>query len=267
MVSLGPLTALKHCPYSCAFCYVQDDFNSYPSVSEDRLIEFLRENEGKYNIIYVSGDTDSFAPPRTEAGLNLLLRISKEFNCNLLFTTRTIFSKIQLEIISEVVKNQKANGKQLYACISITRYSDELSYLEPFPIPSPKDRINTLKGLYDAGATTVLAMRPFLPVVPIDDYLTILDKTRGYVDIALGEHFYFIRDGKICKRVFPEGITDDIEKNITRNNKMSFDTNNSDWDIWYSAEYEEAIRKKCEQYDIVFSMHSSDAIKKHARKK
>lgn len=260
MVSLGPLRDVKHCPYSCAFCYVQDDFQSYASLPEDQIIDFLKTNRNHYNIIYISGDTDSFAPPRTQQGLHLLLRISQDFDCDLLFTTRTTFNTDQIEIVKKVVRNQKKKNKRLYACISITRYSEGLAYLEPKPIPTPNDRIDTLRSLHEVGAITVLAMRPFIPVVPIADYLTILEKSKDFVDIALGEHFYFIRGGKICQRVFPDGIPDEMEKNITRGNKMSFDVNNSDWDIWYSAQYEQALRKKCEEYGIVFSMHSDEAI-------
>ena len=260
MVSLGPFHSVKHCPYSCAFCYVQDDFQSYASLPEDQIIDFLEVNKNFYKIIYVSGDTDSFAPPRTEQGLHLLLRISQEFDCDLLFTTRTMLNDDHIAIVRKVAQNQYKKGKRLYACISITRYSENLAYLEPKPIPSPNGRIATLRALHEAGAITVLAMRPFLPIVPIEDYLTILEKCKGFVDIALGEHFYFIRGGKICQRVFPDGISDEVEKNITRGNKMSFDVNNSDWDIWYSAEYENAVRKKCDEYGIVFSMHSDQAI-------
>ena len=97
----------------------------------------------------------------------------------------------------------------------------------------------------------------------MQDYLTILEKTKGFVDIALGEHFYFIRGGKICRRVFPNGIPSDEERNITCGNKMAFDSNDSDWNIWYSAEYERIVREKCAEYGIVFSMHSDDAIDKY----
>ena len=69
MVSLGALNGQKNCPYSCAFCYMQDGFGKYPSVEISDIINFLAANKNKFNIIYISGDTDSFAPPRTEQGL------------------------------------------------------------------------------------------------------------------------------------------------------------------------------------------------------
>lgn len=266
MVSLGPLTLLKHCPYSCAFCYVQDDFQSYASLPDEQVLDFLACHSSQYRIIYVSGDTDSFAPPRTERGINLLLKIAHAFDCDLLFTTRTVLDADHIGKVKEVVSILNQKGKRLYACISITRYSEELAYLEPSPIPSPEDRIKTLQALHEVGAVTVLAMRPFLPVVPVDDYLTILEKAKDFVDIALGEHFYFIRGGRIAQRIFPNGIPAEVEKNITRGNKMSFDVNDSDWDIWYSAEYESIVRAKCEDYGIIFSMHSEDAIKNYIRK-
>ena len=262
MVSLGPLAAKKHCPFSCAFCYVQDDFKTYPALPEDDIIAFLKQNEGLYQIIYVSGDTDSFAPPRTNQGLHLLRRISTMFDCDLLFTSRTTFAPAYLKIINEIAVTQVRKHKRLYACISISRYSESLAYLEPKPIPHPEQRITTLNDLHEAGAVTVLAMRPFLPVVPISDYLTILRKSHRFVDIVLGEHFYFTRNGMVCKRVFPQGIETSVEKDITQGNKMPFDVNDSDWNIWYSPEYEEAVRNKCQEYGIVFSMHSRDAIEK-----
>ena len=260
MVSLGPLNSIKHCPYSCAFCYVQDDFQSYASLPEDQIVDFLSSNKGLYNIIYISGDTDSFAPPRTNQGLNLLERISNEFNCDLLFTTRTVFNSEQTGIIKSVAHKQKEKNKKLFACVSITRYSECVAYIEPPPIPSPDSRIKMLKSLHEAGTITVLALRPFLPIVPVQDYLTILEKSKDFVDIALGEHFYFIDNGNIFKRVFPNGLSDEIKKDITKGNRMSFDINDSNWDIWYSAEYEKIVRSKCDEYGIIFSMHSSEAI-------
>ena len=260
MVSLGPLNEKRHCPYQCAFCYVQDDFNSYAKLNTNEIIDFLKKHRENYKIIYVSGDTDSFAPPRTEVALDLLYSIAKEIDCDLLFTTRTTFSKSHLDKLEKIVFEQKKAKKNLFACISITRLSENNAYLEPHPIPSPTDRMNVLKSLKELGATTVLAMRPFLPMVEIDEYLTILNKTKGFIDIVLGEDFYFINRGVIEKHIFPNGISPEIERHITRNNKMNFDDNKSLWNIWNSAEYEKAVAFRCKELGIIFSMHSNDAI-------
>jgi hypothetical protein len=267
MISLGPLTATQHCPYRCAFCYVQDGFDKYAALNENQILDFLKNNRENYSIIYISGDTDSFAPPRTQRALMLLQRIVSEIDCDLLFTTRTVFSENEYLIIKNIVATQNAKKKKLYSCVSITRYSESVSYIEPKPIPSPDERIISLKKLKEIGAITVLAMRPFLPVVSINDYITILDKTKGFIDIALGECFYFVPNGKICNRVFPNGISDSIRANLTHNNKMQFDNNEEEWDIWNSSEYEKAVRTKCEDIGVVFSMYSDEAIKEYLIRK
>lgn len=259
MVSLGPLSNALHCPYRCAFCYVQDEFCSYANMDVDEIIIFLNNNRDKYDIIYVSGDTDSFAPPRTAQGLDLLYKIVMEIDCDLLFTTRTIFSENNYKTLQMIVDEQNKTGNKLYACVSITRFSDIYSYLEPHPIPTPEERIEVLRRLKHMGAITVLATRPFLPMVPIEDYLKIIEKTKDFVDMVLGECFYFVRGGAIQKRVFPDGISPDVEKKLKKQ-KMTFDDNQADWDVWDSTEYQEAVRKKCIEYEIVFAMHSADAI-------
>lgn len=260
MISLGPLTPTRHCPYSCAFCYVQDGFKKYSNLHEDEILKFLHENSDNYNIIYVSGDTDSFAKPRTERAIALLERMSEELNVDLLFTTRTVFDSEDIKRIKTIVDRQSSKKKRLYACISISRYSDDVAYIEPAPIPSPIDRIHTLIDLKKIGAVTVVALRPFLPVVDVSDYLLILKKLNGYVDIALGETFYFSRVGKICKRVFPGGIPLEYEKDILDNQPMPFNDNNIPWSVWNSENYEKIVQTYCLDKGIIFSMHSAEAL-------
>lgn len=237
MISLGPLSNEAHCAFRCAFCYVQDKFVSYAALTDDEIITFLKDNRNQYWIIYISGDTDSFAPvKRAERTLKLLHRIVKEINCDLLFTTRAIFSDSNYDELKIIIDEQKKLNKMLYACISITRFSEDYAFLEPTPIPLPEERIDVLKNLKTLGATTVLAIRPFLPIVSIDDYLIIIDKAKQYIDIVLGECFYFVRGDKVEKRVFFDGILPEYEQDIDQNIKMNFDNNNATWNVWKATE-------------------------------
>lgn len=265
MVSLGPLTEKKYCPYSCAFCYVQDDFGSYVSLNLDDIINFLVINRNKYNIIYVSGDTDSFAPPRTDKGIQLLNMISQSVECDLLFTTRAVLPDTVLNRLSEIADRQHKVNKLLIAGTSITRYSEEVAYLEPAPIPSPDERIQHMKNMKSLGAVTMLGLRPFLPMVNVSDYITILDKIHPSLDIALGESFYFIRNGNIQKRVFPNGIPNEIEKEIKQGQKMYFDDNQSCWDTWSSLSVERTVAEHCRKRGIIFAMHSTEALEEYRK--
>jgi len=107
MVSLGPLNKTRYCIYRCAWCYVLDGFISYAKLSVTDIINFLKTNRDNYKIIYVSGDTDSFAPPRTDEVLDLLYKIVTEVQCDLLFTTRTTFSEVHYNKLEQIVKEQK----------------------------------------------------------------------------------------------------------------------------------------------------------------
>ena len=265
MVSLGPLNDAVHCSYRCAFCYVLDEFISYASLDIERIITFLKKHRGEYNIIYVSGDTDSFAPPRTQNGLDLLRAIVDEIDCDLEFSSRMVFSASEYAQLEKIINDQKNKGYRFYAGVSITRYSEDTQYLEPKPIPSPNARIAHIKYMKKLGAITMLGLRPFLPIVNVDDYITILNKLHPDLDIALGECFYFIRNGKIQNRVFPNGISNEIEKDIIRNQKMDFDDNKSLWDIWNSEKYEKIVAEHCKKLGVIFSMHSAKAIEEYKK--
>ena len=266
MVSLGPLSQHRTCPYNCAFCYVQDGFISYAQRENREIVKFLIRHRSEYDIVYVSGDTDSFAEPRRSQGLSLLQGIAESINTDLLFTTRTTFTDSDFDILQNIVKTLASKEHELYACISITRFSDSVSYLEPRPIPQPRDRIETLKRLHDIGAITVLALRPFIPVVDITDYLTILQLSDGYVDIALGEAFYFQPDGKIQERVFPTGISNEIQASLKKK-KMDFNKSDVEWSVWDDAHTEHILQTYCNNHNIIFSMRSASAIKEFKQRK
>lgn len=266
MISLGPLNDSRTCPYNCAFCYVQDGFIPYVKKSIEDILDFLIRHREEYKIIYVSGDTDSFAAPRKSIGISLLQQIAEKIDCDLLFTTRTTFSDNELINIAKIVETLKKKKKELFSCISITRYSDTVGYLEPIPIPSPDERIEILRKLHNIGAVTVLALRPFLPIVSSNDYLTILKTAKDFTDIVLGEAFYFSRGGSIENRVFPQGIPSRV-LNELKFGKMDFNSSQKDWAIWQSDLLESQIAEYCEKNNIIFAMRSSNAIAEYKAKK
>jgi DNA repair photolyase len=118
------LSANKHCPYSCAFCYVQKggDFPSYANREISEIITYLQEHTKEYDIVYISGDTDSFAPPRTEKGLELLQALVNELDVDIQITTRFVFSSEQLQKIAAINQQLMSKGKKLIISISISRF-------------------------------------------------------------------------------------------------------------------------------------------------
>lgn len=257
MVSLGPLSSNKYCSYSCAFCYVQDGFLKYKKMCIKDICTYLVENKDKFSIIYVSGDTDSFAAPRTEEGIELLTAISEKLNKDVLFTTRMVFSEYDMKGIVRVNDILKNKNKNLYACISITSPNEERS-IEPNPINTVDDRIKQLNLFKTNDIFSILAMRPFLPIYSIEQYKNLVLKVLGKVDCILGERWYFHENDIIYNRVM-QGRK--IDKGNVILTEMDFDDNTCIWSSWYDDKLENEIEELCKQLEIPFYMRSAPAIK------
>lgn len=254
MVSLGPLSKKKYCPFSCPFCYVDAGFLSYATMTIQETVNWLESHKEKFNIIYVSGDTDSFAPPRMDQGVELLEALSS-FNVDLLFTTRAILKDQHLLRLKTLKEKLSKNGKLLFGCVSIAQLHH--NYLEPRPISLPQDRIEQLNTFKILGLVSVHAMRPFLPVVPPEEYLELVDLVKDKTDIILGEVWYADKSGILENSVFKGIIPDHLEY---VEHEMDFDENTSIWKVYESKEVEKAVAKKCSEINIPFFMRSAPAI-------
>lgn len=254
MISLGPLTKFKYCPYNCAFCYVKSGFNKYPNFNINEIISYLKSNRKKYNIIYISGDTDSFAPPRTNKAIELLEKISKNIDVDITFTTRAVFKNEDIEKLKNISDYMKTKHHKLIASISISRlYSSQ--FIEPKPIPEPESRIELLKKLKENGLYTMLAVRPFLPIIDSNEYIEIIKRCKNYVDAVLGEIWYaddeLIND--ICKNINKDKISF-VDK------VMDFDTNKKVWKCYEAEKIVKKVTEYCKQNNINFYMRSYPAI-------
>lgn len=254
MVSLGPLTEKKYCPYSCAFCYVKSGFMKYMKLEINEIIEFLNKNKENYDIVYISGDTDSFAPPRTSKAIELIKRISENIDVDITFTTRTTFNEDNLKEMKEINDYMRSKNHKLIASISISRlYSAD--YIEPSPIPNPEERIKMLKKLKEIGLYTILATRPFLPIINPEEYIEIIKKSKDYIDVVLGETWY--ADEELIKDVCKDS---DITKMEFIEKTMDFDDNNKMWKCYEAKETVEKVTKFCKENGIPFFMRSNPAI-------
>lgn len=256
MISLGPLSKKKYCTYSCTFCYVQSEFQKYVSLSIDEICTYLRENIDLFNIIYISGDTDSFARPRTKDGLFLLKTLSELFDKDILFTTRYVFTDSEAAEIIHINELLKQKGRTLFACVSLSCPIDNHN-IEPPPIPSIIDRIELIKLLKKNDITTVLALRPLLPVFSLDNYVSIIEKTRHHVDAVLGERWYFDKNGVILKQVMGDDI---IRSGKCDDMEMDFDDNGKVWTVWYDEDIEAELKNFCDIVGLPFFMRSQPAV-------
>ena len=261
MVSLGPLSDGVHCAYNCPFCYVNNGFLHYASMSVDEIIQWLRSQiQNSFDIVYISGDTDSFAPPRTDKGMSLLERLIELYK-DVLFTTRTCFNDYASERLSNIVRMYGKYNHHVFGCISIPQWTRP--DFEPPPIPTPQQRINQLAKFNSIGIKSVLALRPFLPTIPKSDYISILGAAYKSVCLVLGERWFFDKHGIMESKLLKNANIplSDYETNVS----MRFDDNNEMWNLYKAPGIEELCAELCKNYGLPFSMSSKPALDKLRR--
>lgn len=218
------------------------------------IVSWLKDVQAPFDVIYVSGDTDSFAPPRTRQGL-LLLRELLAFQVDLLFTTRALFSSEELRELQSIQKALENRGNFLFGCVSVAQLS--YPHLEPRPIAEPRLRLAQLQRFKEMGLVSVLAMRPFLPVVPLVEYLKIVDLAQPFIDLILGEVWYADRAGILERGVFKGPTPEGIE---FVDHKMDFDVNEATWKVYEATEVQSAVEQHCKLRGVPFFMRSRPAI-------
>ena len=78
-------------------------------------------------------------------GIDLIEAIYAEFKCNILFTTRNVFSYDDIVKLSNINKTMKKDFKYLFACVSISAYNSYKKLESCNLIPSPQKRIDFIK--------------------------------------------------------------------------------------------------------------------------
>jgi len=215
---------------------------------------WLAEITEPFDIIYVSGDTDSFAPPRANKGIELLKALS-QFGTDLLFTTRALLQEDHLNELKEISRHLRDRRKLLFGCVSVAQLT--FPHLEPPPIAAPFARLEQLRRFHEDGLIAVLAVRPFLPLVPVKEYIHIVHRAQDYADIVLGEAWYADEAGVLEHKVF----RGDVPPNIPFvEHPMDFDDNEVIWKVFEANEAQAGVAEYCQSIGVPFFMRSRPAI-------
>lgn len=166
------------CRYKCNHCYTF--INDFTVLKHNSIFDITENLEKKdFNIIYISGYNENFIVP--QAGVELIEKLYDRFRCHILFTTRNTFDSNSIKRIVDLNNIMYNDRKKLFACISISAY-ESYKKLEPSVlIPTPKQRIEFIKKLYEYNVSTFLTLRPVCPdsFIPTKEYIYILDEMAG----------------------------------------------------------------------------------------
>lgn len=242
------------CPYQCNHCYTFcNGYNSYDSgTNVQEIVDGLQHDP--FDIVYVSGHKENFINP--DEGLNLCEKIFENYHTDIMITTRNIFTGKQLDRFAKLNRIMKVEGRDLYFCASIPALKS-YKKLEPNPvIPSPYQRIENLKRVYNKGIETFLTLRPLCPdyYIPIREILEIIETCKSNTSIVLSSGI--VVDNEILSRLkdFPEDFVS-TEKQLMpclRNNlSMKYVDVENELGL---------IKEKCDDLNLPFFEHSLPAI-------
>jgi hypothetical protein len=258
MVSLGPLTQGTYCTYKCTFCYVNGPYHRYARRPTEEILAWLEERSDSFDVIYVSGDTDSFAPPRTAEALQLLTGLLR-LGHDVLFTTRYVFSVDERDTLQQVQADYTAQGLLLIPCISVTQLTHP--GLEPYPIPPPGERLAQIEWFHRNGFKVILTIRPFLPYVEAAEYAEIVRRGGPHCSVILGGNWYTDLGG-IIKEKTRLSVNPPIALDVINVKKGSLDTGISDLE-WIESSHPEAQRlaeEEAQRINKPFYMRSASAL-------
>jgi hypothetical protein len=257
MVSLGPLNQRSYCSYRCAFCYVNEEqFVRYDALTPNDVVQWLAARAGDFDIVYVSGDTDSFARPRTRAGLELLDRLGT-LGVDVLFTTRYVFADDERHRLAAIARTYAERSTRLIPCVSVAQLHHP--DLEPRPVPDPKLRLEQLAWMASIGLPAVLAVRPLIPAVPAIEYVEIVDTGGDGCAAVLASDLYADDGGVIQLKVEQATCAPMVDVDETRE-LLPFSRTSVPWRIVRHPEAEIALQQYCQSKNLPFFMHSKAAV-------
>jgi hypothetical protein len=260
MISLGPLTGNVFCTYKCRFCYVHGPYPRYANRSVDEIMSWLVAHRSQYDIVYLSGDTDSFARPRTRDAIELLTRMAG-LDVDVLFTTRYVFSRPEREDIRLLLKRYDANDQLLVPCISISQL--HRPELEPRPVQSAWSRLEQVRWLHGEGAKVLLTIRPFIPYLRPDEYAEIAHLGGPHSAAILGGDWYVDLDGRIDLQVRRAlGIPDQqkLDPRTAKQGPVDSTNDGQEWLTYRHPDAETAVGGIAAAIGKKFFMRSSPAV-------
>jgi DNA repair photolyase len=242
------------CAFNCHHCYTfSQGYNSGPPITVDGIVSSLKDKE--FKIVYVSGHRENFIDP--DEGLLLCEEIFKRYNVDILITTRNIFNEKQLLRLEKFHNLMKKNGKDFFFCSSIPAISS-YKRLEPSSlIPTPYERMDFLKAIFNLGIFTFLTLRPLCPndFIPVEEVLEIIDRCYSFSSVVISSGIFVNKHILDRLKLFP-AYNSGGEKPLMKclkNYHISGEYPNVENEL-------AAIRNHCQKYGKKLFEHSCPAI-------
>ena len=219
------------CPLDCTYCFVNDmTTNQQKNIAylTEKQIELLKNLPEEISLIMLGCDTEFFQ--NKKEAIEILKKLSG-FGKDLSMITKIPIKESFLNEIDKVNQKMKERGNILSVSISIPCLSDEMSKKYEPKVPSPKNRIETLKQISNKGIYTMLAIRPLLPDMSNEELQEIINLNDDRISKLLPESVveseakqpHWMLDGNLFKEVVKKGQIDFLREIVKNSGKDFFE--------------------------------------------
>lgn len=166
------------CPFDCKYCFVEDiSPNQKKNVSylSEKQVELMKQLPEQVKLIMLGCDTEFFQS--REDSTRILEKLSN-FNKDISVITKMPLSENLIKKLKDI--DVKLNKKGNFLTFSESIPCLESAREWKTRAPNPKQRIETIKNVYNANIKTLIAIRPLLPVIPNEELEKIVDLTKDY---------------------------------------------------------------------------------------
>ncbi len=240
------------CPLDCKYCFVGDlEYNQekdVPYLTSSQL-ELLEKAPKNISQLMLGCDTEFFQDK--DGALKILDKLSS-LNKDISVITKLSLSKNFIKQLKEI--DNKLRRHKNFMSFSISLSSIESSEKWEPKVPSPQKRIETLKRAHLVNLETLVALRPLLPDVSVDELEHLVIATKDY---CFGYY-----SGPLYLKKLDRSLVD-LEDHLLKIEKVQpywMPDNN----IFYKIEkigQMESLKKILEQYNKPLFKGASEAMK------
>jgi DNA repair photolyase len=168
------------CPLDCKYCFIDDlRFNQLKNVAylTEKQWDLIKKLPDNIRLIMLGCDTEFFQ--NKEEALSILTKLA-ETNRDVSVITKLSLSEDFIKRLGDINKRMRSHNNVLSFSVSLPCF--ESSKLWEPKAPSPQKRIKTLQRAREAGLMTLVAIRPLLPNLNIQEIERIISSTKEYTD-------------------------------------------------------------------------------------
>lgn len=198
-------SSFTKCPLGCIYCFVDNpEFIGLPIIKNTGF-EIQFQNSAEIEVIQPACDIELFLVKDWETKLEKIAKFGKSVS----ISTKSKLTKTIIVTLKRINEMLLQSGNILNIAVSITTFSDYWKDIE-CNAPSPVERLDSLKRLFDNNLPTSVSIRPLYPFLKDNELKKLVEFTYPFTYGYLSGPLYLTEAMK--KYLLLNGMSYKVEK-------------------------------------------------------